>query len=66
MNWLNPYLIAGVVVFSLLVWLGKRIDWSVVANRALHWMACMGTFLLCDAVGIPQRIADWVELIGKV
>ena len=37
---------------------------KTVANRTLHWMAAIGLFLMCDAVGVQQFMADSMQRIS--
>lgn len=33
----------------------------LIGNRALHWLAAIGIFLLCDALGVQQLGADYMQ-----
>lgn len=34
---------------------------KLIGNRALHWIAAIGLFLLLDALGVQQLGADYVQ-----
>ena len=52
----------GVVVCGVL--LVRHVDWAVVGNRALHWIAAIGVFLLFDAIGVQKLFAAYVRSVG--
>lgn len=50
--------------FACVVWACRSINWGVVANRSLNWLAAIGVFLLCDAVGVQQLAADCLQRVS--
>lgn len=55
------YVGLGLSVTALLVTAIKYINWRLVGNRMLHWLAAWGVFLLADNLGVMNVIASVVR-----
>lgn len=47
-----------------LIWAVRRIDWKLVCNRSLHWIAAVGLFCLLNQLGIQQFATDYVASLS--
>ena len=64
MSWGYVQWIALIVAMVTGAALVRQVNWSLVGNRALNWLAAIGVFLLCDAVGVQQLAADCLQRVS--